>query len=110
MMGRRIFSSSGTPRKNMSFQIPCIAIAPPAKAYHVTLSCNSGVPAMPVGVQLEGARGLDYGEIIAGAGHELQADGKIFFGEAARDGEGREAAQIANGAQRVGEGQAGFQV
>src|ERR1700736_1593385 len=102
MIGRRIFSAIGTPRTNISFQISCIALRPPARGYHVTWSCNSGVSAMPVGVQLIGTRGLNDGDIVAGASHELQAYRKILFREAARNGEGGKAAQISNAAQRIG--------
>src|SRR3984893_19131773 len=110
MIGRRIFSAIGTPRTNISFQISCIALTPLARDYHVTLSRNSGVTqfwvhailgsrnfwvsAMPVGVQLIGARGLNDGDVVAGAGHELQAYRQILFREAARNGERGESAQV----------------
>jgi len=41
--------------------------------------------AMPVGVELEGSRSLDHGEIIAGSSHKLQSNRKIIFGESTRD-------------------------
>jgi len=63
-----------------------------------------------VGVLLEKAGGEDDGEVVSGFGDELEADGEIFGRETARDGEGREAAEIANGAELIGEGKAGFEV
>ena len=54
--------------------------------------------AVPVGVKLERSRGLNHGEIVACAPYELQAYGKIIFGEAARNGQSRKAAEIADGA------------
>ncbi len=38
---------------------------------------------MPFGVKLKRARRLNHGKIVAGTSHELQADGKIVFREAA---------------------------
>src|SRR6266404_9480274 len=125
MTGRRIFSRIGPPRTNMSRHISCIALTPPAADYHVTLSRNSGsrnlghailgsrnsrVFAMPVGMQLVGARGLDYGDIVAGASHELQAHGKILFGEAAGNRNRRQPAQITDAAQRIGERKARLEI
>src|SRR6266478_6861466 len=115
MTGRRIFSRIGPPRTNMSRHISCIALTPPAADYHVTLSRNSGsrnsrVFAMPVGMQLVGARGLDYGDIVAGASHELQAYGKIFVGEAAGNRKRRQPAQISDAAQRVGVRKSGLEI
>src|SRR5258705_9099020 len=120
MTGRRIFSRIGPPRTNMSRHISCIALTPPAADYHVTLSRNSGsrnsgsrnsrVFAMPVGMQLVGARGLDYGDIVAGASHELQAYGKIFFGEAAGNRQRRQPAQISDAAQRIGVRKSGLEI
>src|SRR5260221_14342168 len=99
MMGRRIFSAIGTPKTNMFVHISCIALTPLARGYHVTLtrnsvtqfrhaipSGNSGVTAIPVGVQLEDARALNHGEIVAGARPELQAHGKFLFREPAGNG------------------------
>jgi hypothetical protein len=65
---------------------------------------------MPVGVELIGARGLNHGNVVAGARHELQAYGETFFREAARDGEGGEAAQISDAAQWVGIVEPGFKI
>src|SRR6266436_2490557 len=125
MTGRRIFSRIGPPRTNMSRHISCIALTPPAADYHVTLSRNSGsrnsgsrnsgsrnsrVFAMPVGMLLVGARGLDYGDIVAGASHELQAYGKIFVGEAAGNRKRRQPAQISDAAQRVGVRKSGLEI
>ena len=62
--------------------------------------------AVPGGGLLEGAAGLEDGGIVSGAGDELQADGKIFVGEAAGDGKCGQAAKVANGAERIGEGEA----
>jgi len=56
---------------------------------------------MPVGVQLVDARGLDDGDVIAGASHELQAYGKILFREAAWYRQSGEAAQISDAAERI---------
>src|ERR1700740_1835018 len=105
MTGRRIFSRIGPPRTNMSCHISCIALTPPGRR----VSRNLRMPAMPVSVELIGARGLNYGDVIAGARHELQADGKIFVGEAARDGKGGEAAQISDAAERIGIVEPGFE-
>src|SRR6267142_5205376 len=105
-MGRRIFSASGTPSANIfihnSCIKPCIARTPPRRGYHVTSSCNFGVPAMPVGVLLEDASSLDDGDIVAGARHELQAHGKILVGETAGNGKCRKPAQIPDATLRNG--------
>ena len=58
---------------------------------------------MVSGGLLEGAAGLEDGGVVASAGYELQADGKIFVGETARDRQRRETAQIADGAERIRE-------
>ena len=44
-----------------------------------------GVFAVVVGELLEGAASLENGRVVAGAAQELQAHGKFFVGEAARD-------------------------
>src|SRR5712671_907297 len=97
-MGRRIFSASGTPSANIfihnSCIKPCIARTPPRRGYHVTSSCNFGVSAMPIGVLLKDARGLDNGDIVTSASHELQTHRKILVGETAGNGECRKPAQI----------------
>src|SRR5258706_4044594 len=110
MIGRRIFSAMGTPKTNMFVHISCITLTPPAADYHVTLSRNSRVSAMPVSVQLVGARGLDYGNIIAGPSHELQAHGKILFRKAARNRKRGQPAQITDAAQRIGERKTRFEI
>src|SRR5258705_5732612 len=97
-MGRRIFSASGTPSANIfihnSCIKPCIARTPVRRGYHVILSCNFGVPAVPIGVLLKDARGLDDRDIVTSASHELQSHGKILLGETAGNGKCREPAQI----------------
>jgi len=57
---------------------------------------------MPVGVSLVGARGLDDRNVIAGARHKLQSNGKILFREAARNGKRRKSAEIADAAEWIG--------
>src|ERR1700720_4475904 len=110
MIGRRIFSAMGTPKTNMFVHISCITRKPPGRDYHVTLSRNWRVSAMPVGVQLVGARGLDYRNVVAGASHELQAHGKILFGEAAGNGKRWQPAQVADAAQRIGVRESGLEI
>ena len=66
--------------------------------------------AMPVGVKLEGSRRLNHGEVVARTSHELQSNGKIIFGEAAGNGQGRKSAEIADGAERIRECEIGLQI
>src|SRR6266853_4462459 len=105
MIGRRIFSASSTPSANIfvhnSCINPCITRTPPRRGYHVTLSCNFGVPAMPVSVLLKDARSLDDGNIVARARHELETHRKIFVSETARNGKRRKSAKISDAAQRI---------
>src|SRR6266403_3956591 len=65
-------------------------------------SCNFGVPAVPVSVLLKDARGLDDGDIVTSASHELQSHRKILVGETAGNGKCRKSAQIPNAALRIG--------
>src|SRR6267142_4581334 len=107
MTGRRIFSRIGPPIKNMSFHISCIANRTSTRrGYHVTLPCNSscnfGVSAMPVSVLLKDARGLDDGDIVTSASHELQSHRKILVGETAGNGKCRKPAQIPDAALWIG--------
>ena len=60
--------------------------------------------AVPGGGLLEGAGGLEHSSIVAGAANELDADGEIFGGEAARNGNCGQAAEVADGAERISEG------
>src|SRR5271170_6107111 len=69
-----------------------------------------GVLEAPGGVVLEVAGGLDYGEVVAGAGYELEAYGEMLVGETAGDAEGGEAAEVADGAEWVGIVGAAFEV
>ena len=59
---------------------------------------------------LEGAAGLEGGGVVSGASDELEADREIFFGEAAGDGKRGQAAEIADGANGVGEREAGDEI
>src|SRR5260221_14678879 len=123
MMGRRIFSAIGTPKTNMFVHISCIALTPLARGYHVTLtrnsvtqfrhaipSRNSGVSAMPVGVQLVDARALNHGDIVDGARHELQTHGKILFREAAGHEQSVNPAQITDPTQPIAERTASLEI
>jgi glutamate synthase domain-containing protein 3 len=65
---------------------------------------------MPVGVQLVGARGLDNGNVVAGASHKLQAYGEILFGKAAGNGKRGQPAQISDAAQRIGVRKSGLEI
>lgn len=69
-----------------------------------------GVFAVEGGGLLEGAGSLEGGGVVAGAGDELEADGEIFFGEAAGDGNRGQAAKIPYGTEGVGEGEAGDEI
>src|SRR5258705_1408582 len=113
-MGRRIFSASGTPSANIfihnSCIKPCIARTPIRRGYHVILSCNCGVPAMPVGVLLEDASSLDDGDIVTSASHELQAHGKILVGETAGNGKCRKPTQIPDAALWIGVSESCLQI
>ena len=53
---------------------------------------------VPGGVVLVVAGGLDCGGVVAGAGYELDAYGKVLVGEAAGDAEGWQATEIADAA------------
>src|ERR1700681_4042968 len=66
--------------------------------------------AMPVGVKLKRPCRLNDGEIIPGASYELQTNGKIVFGEATGYGQGRQAAQIADGAERIRESEVRLEI
>ena len=66
--------------------------------------------AMPGGGLLKDASGLEGGGVVSGASDELDADGEISFGEAARDGKCGEAAEIADGAKRIGKGKASEEI
>ena len=65
---------------------------------------------MPVGVLLEESCGLNYGEIVSGTADKLKTDGEILFGETTRDRECRQAADIADAAQRIGERETGLEI
>src|SRR2546423_3005156 len=99
----------GRPRTNMSFHIACIAKFLPLYVYEI-VSRDLGAAAMPVSVKLKGARGLNHRGVVSRAGHELQADWKISFGEAAGNRKRGETAQIADAALRVCERQFGFKI
>lgn len=65
---------------------------------------------MPVGMRLECSPRLDDGEIVTGSAHKLQSDRKILIRESARNGECRQAANIADATERVGKDEAGLEV
>jgi hypothetical protein len=54
----------------------------------------AGLLAAPVGLALEGGGGGDEMVFAVGGGDELEADGEVVFGEAAGEGEGREAEEV----------------
>ena len=68
------------------------------------------MPFVPVGVLLEGAGGLNDGEIVAGATNKLNADGEIFFRESTRNGKRGQAAEISDAAEGIGERQASLEI
>ena len=71
----------------------CIAVCPGRRGHlrvTATLACSKqalplylGVFAVPGGGLLKRAAGLEDGGVVSGAADELEADGEIFFGEAA---------------------------
>ena len=69
-----------------------------------------GVLAVESGGLLEGTGGLDDGGVISGAGDELKTDREIFLGKPAGNGEGGQAAEIADGPERIWEGKSGHEI
>ncbi len=65
---------------------------------------------MPVGVLLIRARRLDHGEIVSCAPHELQPYREILLGKTAGHRESRQAAEVADGTQRIRKRKIRFQV
>jgi len=61
---------------------------------------------VPVGELLEGAAGLKDRCVVTGARNELDADGELFVGETAGDGESGKSAEIADGTNRIGKREA----
>ena len=57
-----------------------------ARPFPVVNLIQLGMFAMPIGAKLKCARGLNYGEVIAGTSDELQPNGKIVFREATGNG------------------------
>src|SRR5260370_11957046 len=124
MIGRRIFSSSGSPITNMSFQMSCIAVAPPRVArtdYHKGRGrprprmsggflTNSRMPFVPIGMRLEGPACLNNRKVVTGSTHELQPDGKILIRESARNRHCRKTTDIADGAERIGQDQSALKI
>ena len=65
---------------------------------------------MPIGMRLEGPACLNNRKVVTGSSHELQPHGKIFVRESAWNGHCRETADIADGAERIGEDQSGLKI
>src|SRR5277367_6608630 len=66
--------------------------------------------AVPVGVKLEGSRRLNHSEVIACSPDELQTYGKIIFREAAGNRQRGQAAEIADGAERIRKSEVGLEI
>src|SRR5260370_35467503 len=124
MIGRRIFSASGSPITNMSFHVSCIAVAPPRVArtdydkgrrrprprMSGGFLTNLRMPFVPIGMRLEGSPRLNHGKAVTGSTQDLQPNGKIFAGDSARNGHCREPAEIPDGAEGLGEAQPGLRL
>jgi len=65
---------------------------------------------MPIRGLLKNAACLQGGRIITGAGDELQANGKMFLGEAARNRKGRQTAKIADSSKWIGKRKIGEEI
>jgi len=71
---------------------------------------NLGMFRVPVGVPLEGPPRLDYRIIVARSSNELQPDWQILVRESAGNGHCREAADIADGAERIRKSKIGLEI
>src|SRR5258708_13299600 len=71
---------------------------------------NSRMPFVPMGMRVEGPDGLNHGKVVTRSTHELQPDRKVLVRESARNGHCRKTADIADGAERIGEDQSGLKI